>query len=131
LHVLLWGYDGSIPAEVDIVLGHRDEIIIKPMISPMKNNNSMPRVWGSPEIWNVLINPNDKRLSNFRLPALHIPVEKLSLSDAAKIGEYYIRACESDEGRSIDCYMAPLIGGNIHTAVVTSNDGFCWLRPPI
>jgi hypothetical protein len=129
LHILLWGYWGGHPTEVDILFWHRGEKVGKPSVSFMRNNNSKARIWGSSEVWNRLVDVEDSRFRRFRLPSIVTPVELLSLHDAAKLGESYILACNSEEGRSVDPYMCPLIGGHIHVAAVTPSE-FRWMVPP-
>jgi hypothetical protein len=129
LHVLLWGYFDGSPAEIDITFWHRDERLGKPSISFMKNNNSKARIVGSYGVWKSLTDPNEPKFSKFRTPNLVVPVERLSLSAAAELVENYIKACDSEEGRSVDSFMCPLIGGHIHTAKITPN-GFEWIKSP-
>jgi hypothetical protein len=54
--------------------------------------------------------------------------QDISLWDAAKVGENFILACDSDDGLKIDSECRR-IGGHIHIAAITPTC-FCWLKPP-
>jgi hypothetical protein len=129
-HILLFGYCKGTPQEVDIWVWHRDQV---PGCSaePFDFARHNPRPWGSPEVWNALLsgNPKFSKFMTTKIPP-HGEIEQISLLDAAKIGESYIAACDSDEGRKLDPIMCPTIGGHVHIAAITQTC-FHWLKPPI
>jgi hypothetical protein len=129
-HILLFGYCKGTPKEADIWVWHRDQV---PGCSaePFDFARQNPRPWGSPPVWNALLS-GDPKFSKFvttKIPPKD-EIERTSLLDAAKIGESYIAACDSDEGLELDPVMCRTIGGHVHIAAI-SPTCFLWLRPPI
>ncbi len=129
-HILLFGYCNGTPQEADIWVWHRDQV---PGCSaePFDFGRQNPRPWGSPEVWNALLSGNSKfsKFVTTKIPPKE-EIEQISLLDAAKIGESYIAACDSAEGRELDPIMCPTIGGHTHIAAITPTC-FHWLKPPI
>lgn len=129
-HILLFGYCKGTPKEADIWVWHCDQV---PGCSaePFDFARQNPRPWGSPPVWNALLS-GDPKFSKFvttKIPPKD-EIERTSLLDAAKIGESYIAACDSDEGLELDPVMCRTIGGHVHIAAI-SPTCFLWLRPPI
>ncbi len=125
--IFLFGYCDGAPCEVDIRLWYRDQTLERPQVNAFDIRQRNPRPWGSPVVWNALVG-NDPKLSRFlRMPPPK-QSQEISLWDAAKVGEAYILACDSDHGREIDS-GCKAIGGHIHIAAITPKC-FHWLRPP-
>lgn len=127
-HIFLFGYSNGAPAEVDIVYSHRDQVLRKPLLYPFGFRHSNPHAWGAAGLFRRMFEFNDPALAKFRRLGMPSPREEISLEDAATIGEDYIRACDSDEGRELDPFCSH-IGGKIHIASIEPT-GFQWLKPP-
>lgn len=129
LHVLLFGYQMGKPSALDIIFWHRDQKLGKPEPMPISLHPNL-RAWGgSQKIVQGLFDPKCTALAKFREVLPPRPVEDVSLLEAAQIGSVYIKACESDEGRSIDPDIDHIYGGRSHIAAITPA-GFSWLKPP-
>lgn len=126
-HIFLFGYSDATPTEVDIRLWHRDQVIQKPGLRTDGLCCSNPMPLGAPKIFQHLFEFKDPRFSKFRGGSIPSPPEEISLLGAASVGESYIRACDSEEGRSIDPWCSN-IGGHIHIAAITPAEGFSWLK---
>jgi hypothetical protein len=124
-HIFLFGYSNGIPSEVDILFSHRDQVLRKPLLYPFGFRHSNPHAWGAVGLFRRMFEFNDPALAKFRRLGIPSPPEEISLGDAAKIGEDYIRACDSDEGRALDPFCSH-IGGKIHIAAIEPS-GFHWL----
>lgn len=128
-HILLFGYSNGLPAEVDILFSHRDQALRKPRLYAYGFRHSNPHAWGAEGLFKRMFEFNDPALAKFRRLGIPSPPEEISLEGAATIGEDYIRACDSDEGRELDPWCSH-IGGHIHIAAIEPS-GFYWLKPPI
>ena len=130
-NVFLFGYSKGSPVEVDITFRHREQLLSEPRVDgtdPRRVRN--PRVWGCDKVWELL-RSGDYRFARFGGVRLPPKPEEISLLDAAKLGENYIWACDSYEGRKWgDPQICSSIGGHSHVAAITPT-GFCWLKPPI
>lgn len=125
--ILLFGYSEGRPNEVDITLWHHDEKIQKPRLCTDGLRRANPLPWGSPLIFRLLFDVKDPRFSKFRSISIPSPPEEISLWGAASVGESYIQACDSEEGRSADPWCSN-IGGKIRIAAITPVEGFSWME---
>jgi hypothetical protein len=127
-HIFLFGYSNGVPSEVDILFSHRDQALKKPRLYAYGFRHSNPHAWGAQGLFRRMFEFSDPALAKFRRLGIPSPPEGISLQDAATIGEDYIRACDSDEGRALDPFCSH-IGGKIHIASIEPT-GFHWLTPP-
>lgn len=131
-HIFLFGYSNSVPSEVDILFSHRDQVLRKPRLQAYGFRQSNPHAWGAEGLFKRIFGfgfPRDPSLAKFRRLDIPSPPEEISLKDAAIIGEDYIRACDSDEGRALDP-LCSHIGGKIQIADIEPT-GFHWRKRPI
>jgi hypothetical protein len=128
-HIFLFGYSNDAPAEVDILFSHRDQALRKPLLYPFGFRRSNPHAWGAEKLYRLMFEFDDPALTKFRRLRIPSPPEEISLEGAATIGEDYILACESDEGRRLDPFCSN-IGGEIHIAEIEPR-GFNWRKRPI
>jgi hypothetical protein len=129
--LFFWGYYEGVASRAVVKITHRNQ-----SLSPLQSEGTMvdpwPEISGS-GIFNLLLRETpDPRLAKFWIPAmakLKIPFsrETLSVAEARDIAVNYIHACESKEGRAIDPDLAPGIGGRIHIATITPEDGAQWM----
>jgi len=134
IQALFWGYYRGAPAYADFKITHRNQ-----SLDPL--DCSSPRLTigyqlsGSP-IFKLLFRESpDQRLTAFWIPAMKKldttnleQGEGLSVIEARDVAINYIRACESDAGREIDPIYASKIGGDIHIASITSENGAQWME---
>ena len=100
-HIFLFGYldDGS-PAEVRLTFWHRHQSFGDTdvrHVNPLRPPN--PHAWGSPSVWTSLLS-GDYRFARFGGVKVPPKPEETSLIEAAKLGENYVWACDSYEGRT-------------------------------
>jgi hypothetical protein len=128
-HIFLFGYSNGVPSEVDILFSHRNQVLRKPRLYAYGFRHSNPHAWGAEGLFKRMFEFHDPALAKFRRLEIPSPPEKISLEGAATIGEDYIRACDSNEGRALDPWCSH-IGGHIHIADIKPS-GFDWRKKPV
>jgi len=92
---------------------------------------------GSSAVLSLLFDSDDSRFSEYRTDAckrvaardMH-PEIRVTLSDAIEAGRKSIEACDSPIAREIDNEYCRGIGGHIHVATITPENGFRWVDRP-
>ena len=63
------------------------------------------------------------------MPQINAP-ENVTLSEVADIARKYILACSDPASMKLDNKHCAGIGGHIHMAKITPEEGFEWIVPP-
>jgi hypothetical protein len=121
---LIDGYYNGVPSRVSIKLYHRSQQLAEPEVFRDSIPTGSYVIHGSKLISESFRNPADRRFADYgQLAWTNSPV---TLSEAIKVSEGYIRACSSPEAIQMDAKCAG-IGGHIHIATITPKDGFRWV----
>lgn len=126
--VLIDGYYSGLPSRVNLRFYRLNGQFVEPDIT--SPGVVVGGVWqyGS-RIVAGLMSARDQRFYNEH--ALRSPETPLPFSDEMYSGvvhaRAYIEACSSDEGRRLDPKACSTIGGHIHIASVTQQNGFQWV----
>ena len=126
--MLFDGYCNGIPQRVNVRFWLSNGSLEEPEISPGDILTSEPYVYGSSEIHHLLFNTQDERFSSYRRPALR--AQDITMAEAVQIANSYIGACSDPIALEIDAKTCRAIGGHIHIAKVTKEQGFEWIIPP-
>ncbi len=123
------GYYDGIESRVSVRFYHEDQkLSFPPDIARESVTPGGPITFGSVVVSHLLFdsqNKNDKRLARFRKNW-----DTATLAGAVEICESYIQACSSEEGRDLDKEVCSRIGGELHSASITPQLGFQWIKRP-
>jgi hypothetical protein len=123
--LFLVGYYEGRASWTDVRFWHKNQELRTPQIYSERLRRGQLKICGSHIVSDLLYKTNDSRLAAFRGRA-SARQEDLTLPEAVRVAENYIRACDSDVGREVDPNCAS-IGGHIHMATITLTDGFQWV----
>jgi hypothetical protein len=128
LHVFLAGYFNGQPDWQFLTFRHRMQELRQPLLrnKPLQKG---PLIYGSREVENRLFRSEDPALALYRVKGFQ-ESEHPSLSDGIEAAKNYIRACCDPEIAKFDPKVCAAIGGHIHVAKVTEQNGFEWVVPP-
>ena len=119
------GYYSRVPSRVTIRFFHVEQQLQHPSIFLDRDIKRLD-LYGSPRIWTVFDDTNDKRLAPYR-PKGYSKAVRWDLRTTTKIAAGYIAACSSPQGKEIDENAHRIIGGHTHIAIVTP-EGFRWAK---
>jgi hypothetical protein len=134
VHIHLDGYFNGHPYRIGIRFFHdNQELGWEPNLHEL-NNSRKSLFYGSTRVADLLFRGNDPRLEKYRTPAcklisgrLNDPDIAVSLRDAVEAARNFIEACSDPIAQEIDGEDYQRIGGRIHIATITPNDGFRWV----
>ena len=112
------------PTLAHVRLFHRDQIVCEPSLNfstPPTNSHYA----GSTEIYRLLFETADERFAKHRV----VLTRESSITDVVACATGFVEACSGPLAESID-ELCKGIGGHIHSAIITQQDGFAWIRPP-
>lgn len=118
------GYYNRVPSRVTVRFFHVEQKLQHPSIY-LDSDIRRLDLYGSPPIWKVYDDVADRRLAAYR-PRWYSKNVQWSLRATVDVATGYIKACGSQEGREIDSHVCKIIGGHIHVAMITPQDGFRW-----
>jgi hypothetical protein len=127
-NVLVMGYHEAHPCQIHARFFHEDQVLKDPQIHV--DQSGEPYFFGSREILEML-NSDDPTFAPYRVPMLERDGQISPIDYAVEVGRKYIEACSTPEALSIDEPTCRAIGGHIHIAKVTRENGFHWIIPPI
>ena len=120
--ILIDGYYKGAPSRVQARFFHENQELCEPEIVPEAPILDRYDVHGSDKILNVFGDSEDPRLSKYGKRRGRVIS---SIENAIRFAHGYITACTSPEGLLIDS-ECPGIGGHIHVAIITPDEGFRW-----
>jgi hypothetical protein len=135
------GYFSSYPARVGATFYHINQKVAWDLNSPHTLNS--PKIYwnvldGSALIGTLLFDTDDVRLAQYRTEAccrvaahFRDPNIGITLADGIEAARNYIAACSDPAIREIDPENCQRIGGHIHIATITLQDGFRWAIAPM
>ena len=128
--LLLDGYESNAkPVAIDMRFYHVGGQLRDPEVKPQPLLRGFHRAYAPcPIIGEILWGPkDDQRLSAYQGPRKF--VEEITLQDAIDRSKTYILAHGDPEAIALDgdCRC---VGGHIHVATITPDDGFQWVIPP-
>jgi hypothetical protein len=139
LAVWVDGYIEGVPYRGGITFSHVDQRIgwaIDPEHSLIRPSRYWSAFYGSDTIGGLLFDSKDQRLSPYRTAGVERIADEvrklqptLAMEDAIEAALNYVRACSDPDLRQIDPDNCGGIGGHIHIATITPNDGFQWHIP--
>jgi hypothetical protein len=130
--IWLDGDSNNKPSSIAIRLFHENGILAEPEVSPQDLMIGGHRIYGSILIADILFNPENevRDYIGTTIFQAHRPkwmyCEDIRLADAIDRSKRYIEACSDPEAVTLDKECAR-IGGRIHIATVTANEGFKWV----
>jgi hypothetical protein len=124
--LFLVGYYEGLASWTDIRFWHDNQELKVPTIYSERLRRGRLKISGAAQIAHLLYKTDDPRLAAYRRRAPD-KEEDLSLSEAIKVAEMYIRACCDPAARQMDQDCAS-IGGHIHIATITPAEGFKWVE---
>ena len=132
--LILLGYFRRRPILARTRFFHRRNIVeLQPQIQvlPLSDEPVWEFLSGSQLIWDLLCDPNDHRLQDYRSPlfARARNREMLSLLEVGELCRRYIQACADQRASALDPFCA-FVGGHVHMAEITELNEFRWLIPP-
>lgn len=128
--VLFFGYYRKVAVELALKFLHENQKIMPPKLFPSAHLSPVV-AYGSRIVGDLLFASDDSRFDKFRTSVTHHRSwRNLNLSQAVEIVTSYIRACDSDEGRTVDPKICAGIGGDIHIAEIRSPGVFRWIQEP-
>ena len=93
---------------------------------------------GSQEIEHLLFQTEDPRFAKYRSNSTRriglrrtCPSTPVTLLDSIEAARNYIAACSDPTALEIDAKTCENIGGHIHIAAITPENGFYWVDPPL
>jgi hypothetical protein len=114
------GYYEGVPSWTDVRFWHEKQGLKKPSIFSERIRINQMKISGSERISDLLFNKRDQRFSSYIVDA-----PDFTLTDAIKVGKNYILACCDPLAQQIDPECST-IGGQIHAATLTKEEGFKW-----
>ncbi len=126
-HLFVAGYFREQPAWCFTTFSHKNQLLLEPTTHdyiPQKG----PVVYGPTEVLRLIFKTTDARVAAYRVKGFQ-ESRQPSLSDGIEAMKNYVRACCDPEIRTLDPMCAG-VGGRIHVATITPNEGFSWVCPP-
>jgi hypothetical protein len=120
--IILAGYYDGWPSRIEVRFWHDKQSLSVPNIRLCAVEDEL--VWGSRRVEEVLRDTRDQRLSSYKAPP---PAQASPIEQAVHIATNYIRACSDPEALQVDEENCRAIGGRIHVASITPDDGFQWV----
>jgi hypothetical protein len=127
--VLIDGYYSGSPSRVSVRFYRQDGQFVSPQIVPEDVVVGGVWLYGSKMIAKLL-GAKDKRFYNersLRPPDTAIPHFSPEMHRAVIHARAYIEGCSSPEGLALERKICSSIGGKIHMASITANEGFKWV----
>jgi hypothetical protein len=139
--IYLDGYVSGYPVRAGAIFYHINQELLWSMNSP-HTLNCPRKQWsvlhGSGKIGILLFETDNPLLAAYRTEACKRVAASygdstmgIALKDAIEAARNYIRACSDSVIRKLDIEHCRGIGGRIHVATVTPEEGFRWVRKPI
>jgi hypothetical protein len=129
--LFLAGYYAKTPSAVVVQFRHEEQLLLPPSVRVVKlEKGYAPLVtYASAVISQQLFLTENPAFSPYRSPRINAP-DAVTLSEVADAGTRYILACADPEAMKIDAEHCAGIGGHVHMAKVTAQNGFQWVIPP-
>ena len=131
--LLFTGYYERQPSWAEIRFFHQAQKLRFPALESKTFSASQTEIQikGSDKIWHVLLETDEPEFALYRSVGFQKVREKqnLSLADAIELAQNYIHACTDPRAMRLD-QLCATIGGHIHTATITPQEGFKWIVPP-
>jgi len=129
--MFLGGYYNGQPSLICAQFMHKDQVILTPTASNMSFAKKYEPclLYGSEVVRKLLFQTNDPAFSDYRVPQINAP-ENVTLSEVADVARKYILACSDPAAMKLDNKHCAGIGGHIHMAKITPEEGFKWIVPP-
>jgi hypothetical protein len=124
--VLLDGFYSRNPQRVKIAFWHIEQELQKPKISDEDVFPGHRLAVGSSLVYQALFFSEDPRLAAYRKRIRETP----SLKDLVELCRNYVLACSDPVAIEIDPKCSD-IGGHVHVATITREEGFRWAIPPL
>jgi hypothetical protein len=126
--IFVAGYYRGQPGCYRATVCHNNQRLLEPTIveHPLQKD---PIIYGSAEIARRIFKTDDPKLSSYRVMGFR-DSKQPTLSDGIEAMKNYVRACCDPEIARLDPEICATIGGRIHSAIVTPNDGFSWVCAP-
>jgi len=123
--VLIEGYHNGIPARVSVRFFHENQRLLEPEVVTVDLSPGQNWIFGPKGIADIFFNRDDTRLLVYRSAE-----GSGSIRSAIKWSTGFIQACSDSQALEIDpnCYA---VGGHVHIATITPQEGFCWAREPV
>jgi hypothetical protein len=122
VEVFIDGYINAIPSRTSMRFYHQDGVIAEPEVNGGLIEDMI--YYSGPTIISNCFE-KDARFARFR-QEIQVSLPE-GLKAAAERAVWYIRACDSDIGRELDAVGCSTVGGHIHMATITRENGFQWV----
>lgn len=130
--LFLAGYYAKNPSAVIVQFRHEEQLLLPPSIREvgLDKGHSPLVTYGSEVVRQQLFLTENSEFSPYRVPRINAP-DAVTLSEVADVARNYILACADPAAMKIDAEHCAGIGGHIHMAKVTPQNGFEWVTPPV
>jgi hypothetical protein len=129
--LILAGYYEKEPSWITIRFPHIKQTLLEPELKLMalEKGYRPPVVYGSQIVARRIFETDDPTFAKYRVPRVN-DAENVTLGEVAESAKKYILACADPEVMKLDAEVCAAIGGHIHIAKVTPQNGFDWVIPP-
>jgi len=128
-HLLLAGYYLGRPDWCFARFCHKNQHLIEPVLRADYLPQKRGPIYGPSGIKQRLFESADPMLTPYRVRGFQDSAQP-NLSDGIEAMKNYVRACCDPEIAKLDPEMCAGVGGHLHLATITPNDGFEWVIPP-
>jgi hypothetical protein len=128
--LIIAGYYEKEPSWIAIRFPHIKQTLLEPEPRSMSLTKGYrpPVVYGSQIVAERIFDTVDPAFAKYRVPRVN-DAENVTLAEVAEAAPNYVRACTDPEAMKIDP-ICDSIGGHVHIAKVTPQNGFEWIEPP-
>jgi hypothetical protein len=126
--LVLAGFYKGQPSCLNVTFTHQEQTVLTPIIRTMSlaKGYSPILTYGSNVVRELIFETDDPRFDPYRVPRVNRP-DDVTITEVADAARKYILACSDLEALRIDEAHCAGIGGHIHMANITKEDGFKWL----
>lgn len=132
VYVFFAGYVAGQPSYVTVQFLREGQIALPPVVDQMpltKGYKPLVPLYGSGVVAQHIFEMDDPEFANYRVGKVNV-ADSVRLSEVADVASKYFSACADPEAMKIDAEICQAIGGDIHIAKVTPENGFEWVIPP-